>query len=42
MKDKLLAKLMRSPKFRRLNKQEQAVELQDYSYQKRTFRERSL
>lgn len=37
MKDPLLAKLIKAPWFKRLSKQEMAVELHDYSFQKRNF-----
>jgi hypothetical protein len=37
MKDKLLARLMRSPGFQRLSQQDKAIELQNYNYQKHNF-----
>lgn len=36
--DKLLIKFMRSPKFTRLSKPEQMIELQDYKHQKKHFK----
>lgn len=42
VQDKLLLKLLKSPKFQRLTKQEQMIELQDYEYQKKKFKEQQL
>lgn len=37
MKDKLLIKYTNSPKFKRLPKPQQIIELHDYQYQKKMF-----
>ena len=38
MKDPLLAKFIKTRKFKQLSRQEMAVEMHDYSFQKRNFK----